>query len=230
MYDRRMAGKTALLLLLVAASCSANHMVVPPDIASSTEVVLVTDRSSFSGSLSDESFKLGPYSIGGVDRDWNSTQTTEMFGMATSRTGGGYAYRFKYGANDVPAGCVTESGGDATTLSFGLQVSSSFAKLGCTCSDGVKVVISADTNKRYIGELSTRKGSYQVTALYDADGQLANDEPTGYRIDGDSALGAVEVLRPGRAFFRKGLAQEEHADLACLFAGLMLYETPKEKN
>ncbi|HKP61822.1 MAG TPA: hypothetical protein VJV78_34060 [Polyangiales bacterium] len=224
---RRFPG---VFLLLAAAGCSTPHMVVPGDIAGS-EVIEVKDRSSWSGSLADESFKLGPYDVTDVDRDWNSTRTVGVLGFSASKTGGGYGFHVKYGGNDLEAGCVTESGDNSGSV-MGIEVTSTFAKLGCTCGgqeSGVKVVVSAQTDKQFTGELVTHKGKYQVTALYEADGMLSNGDPTGYRVDGESALGAVEVLRPGRAFFKKGLDKEEHADLACLYAGLMLYEPPKEK-
>ncbi|HKU37901.1 MAG TPA: hypothetical protein VJR89_07135 [Polyangiales bacterium] len=221
----------AVLVLgaLAAAGCGTAHMVVPSDIASSTEVVEVKDRSSWSGSLADESFKLGPYAITDVDRDWSSTRSTSLFGFASDRTKSGYAYHFKRGASDVSAECATESGGDEADLAFGIHATSSFAKLGCTCGEGVKVVVGAKTDKQYTGELTTRKATYQVSAIYEADGMLANGDPTGYRVDGETPLGAVEVVRPGRAYFKKGLDEAEHADLACLYAGLLLYEPPKEK-
>lgn len=217
-------------LLLLAAGCSTPHMVVPADIAGS-EMIEVTERSSFSGALADESFKLGPYDITDVDRDWKSTKSVEVFGIESSKTGSGYAFHFKRGGTDVEASCLTESGGSSGSIGMGIEVESTFAKLGCACGGAdsvVKVVVSAKTDKEYGGELTTRKGKYYITALYEAQGALSNGDPTGYRVDGESALGAVEVLRPGRAYFKKGLDLEEHADLACLYAGLLLYEPPKD--
>jgi hypothetical protein len=220
----------SVFLLLAAAGCSTPHMVVPGDIAGS-EMIEVTERSSFSGALVDESFKLGPYDISDVDRDWKSTRTVDVLGFESSKTGSGYAFHFKHKGSDIEAGCFTESGTDSASLGMGISVSSTFAKLGCTCggSDSeVKVVVGAKTDKEYTGELVTSKGKYFITALYEAEGVLSNGDPTGYRVDGSSAIGAVEVLRPGRAYFTKGLDQQEHADLACLYAGLMLYEAPKD--
>jgi hypothetical protein len=205
-------------------------MVVPGDIAG-TEMLEVTERSSFSGALADESFKLGPYDVTDVDRDWKSTSSLGVLGFESEKSTSGYGFHVKRGGSDVAAGCVTESGGDSTSLGAGIEIGSSFAKLGCTCGEaasGVKVVVSAQTEKEYGGELVTRKGKYRVTAIYEASGMVSNGDPTGYRVDGDSAIGAVEVLRPGRAYFKKGLPLEEHADLACLYAGLLLYEPPKD--
>lgn len=221
----------SLCLLLSAAGCSTAHMVVPSDIAG-TEMIEVTERSSFTGSLADESFKLGPYDITDVDRDWNSTSSIGVFGFESEKTTSGYAFHVKRAGSDVKAGCATESGGDSTSIGGGIEISgSSFAKLGCTCGDaasGVKVVVSAQNEKEYGGELVTRNGKYRITAIYEANGMISNGDPAGYRIDGESAIGAVEVLRPGRAYFKKGLPNDEHADLACLYAGLLLYQPPKD--
>jgi hypothetical protein len=218
--------------LLGVSGCSTPHMVVPREIAGNAEVIEATDRSSWSGALADESFKLGPYAITDVDRDWNSTSAVSLLGFSEKNTEGGYAFKVKRGGTDVAGGCVTEAIDNSVEFGVGFSAGRNFAKLGCTCggeSSSVKVVIAASTGKSYEGQLTTRKGSYRVEAIYEAEGVMSTGEPMGYRVDGESAIGAVEVLKPGRAYFKKGLDLEEHADLACLYAGLLLYETPKER-
>ena len=45
---------------------------------------------------------------------------------------------------------------------------------------------------------------------------------------GPAAVGAVEVLHPGRIWLARALDNDGRSDLACLFAGLMLYKPPRD--
>ena len=76
--------------------------------------------------------------------------------------------------------------------------------------------------------METSAGNYAIVALYDREGTLSDGEPSGYRVDGEGPLGAVEVLKPGRVWLAKSVAVAERAELACLFAGLMLYMPPRD--
>ena len=71
MKDLRLqrAWPTAALLAL---GCGHVGMAVPPKVAETSEVLEVTDRSSWTGGLTDEGFKLAKYSVKEVDRDWQS--------------------------------------------------------------------------------------------------------------------------------------------------------------
>lgn len=225
--------KLSLLLVAIALAfgCSTPHMVVPAEIAKGSDEIAVTDRSSFSGALADESFKLGSYEIADVDRDWDSKSSSGVLGFSKESTEGGYSYKFKSGGAERTGGCMTEGGGKSVDLGGGMSMGKSFAKLGCTCSgDGepVKVVLSASTTEKYSGELTTRAGTYKVAAIYEAEGSLSTGQPSGYRVDGDSPRGAVEVLKPGRAWFAKDIDDAERSDLACLYAGLLLYAPPSD--
>ena len=89
--------------------------------------------------------------------------------------------------------------------------------------------MSASTGDKYDGELTTRKATYKLWALYDTENTLSTGDPSGYRIDNEGGpYGAVEVLKPGRAWFPKGMDAGERADLTCLYAGLMLYMPPND--
>jgi hypothetical protein len=206
-------------------------MAVPPEVASSSDEVAATDRSSMSGALADESFKLGKYAIDDVDRDWNSGSAVGVLGFSSEKTEGGYGYKLKGGGGELHGGCVTESGEKSLSLGSGMSVGNAFAKLGCTCSgDGepTKVVIAASTADKYTGELTTHKGTYQIAAIYESEGTISNGQPSGYRVDGEAPIGAVEVLKPGRVWFAKSLDDAERRDLACLYVGLMLYMPPDD--
>jgi hypothetical protein len=215
----------------IVIGCATPQMVVPPEIAQGSEVVAATDRSSMSGAFANESFKLGKYAVTDVNRDWNSGSAIGVLGFSSEKTKGGYAYKVKSAGVDLSGGCASETADKSMSLGSGMSVGSSFAKLGCTCSgqgEPTKVVISASTSDKYSGDLKTHATSYRVTAIYEAKGMISNGQPTGYRVDGDTPRGAVEVLKPGRAWFERGMDDAERTDLVCLYVGLMLYMPPKD--
>jgi hypothetical protein len=221
----------ALLLTGAFGACTTAHMVVPSEVAQGSDVVLATERSSMSGALADESFKLGKLAISDVDRKWDSSSSRSVFGFASDRTEGGYAYKVRGDGINLSGGCATEKRSKSQSLGGGVSVSQTFAKLGCACTGGEapsRVVVSAADNGQYTGELNARDKTYHVTAINEAEGMISNGRPTGYRVDGDSARGAVEVLMPGRVWFAKDMEQAERNELACLYVGLMLYLPPRD--
>jgi hypothetical protein len=222
---------TVLTLACALCACTTAHMVVPPEVAKDSEMVAATERSSMSGAFANESFKLGKLSIDDVDRKWDSGSSVGVLGFSADKTQGGYSYKVKGEGVELSGGCVTEKGAKSMSFGGGMSVGSSFAKLGCTCSgvgEPTKVVVSAGTNNRYSGELQTHNGTYHVVAINEAEGMISNGQPTGYRVDGESPRGAVEVLKPGRVWFARDVEEAERTDLACLYIGLMLYLPPSD--
>ena len=69
--------------------------------------------------------------------------------------------------------------------------------------------------------------TYQVEPVHTTEDGESSD-PSGFRVDGDGPLGAVEVIHPGQAWLKKGLAEPARSHSACLFAGLMLYKPPSD--
>jgi hypothetical protein len=219
-------------VLIGMAACGTPRMVVPPEVAKASEEVAATDRSSFSGAMADESFKLGEFAITDVDRKWDSTSKSNELGFTNAATAGGYSFKVTGPEGEMGGGCMTEGEDKSKNLGDGVTFSKTKARLGCTCrgdGDAVKFVIAASTGDKYDGELTTRKGTYKIWGLYKTEGSLSTGDPSGYRIDNENGpCGAVEVLRPGRAWFPKGMDPGERADLACLYAGLMLYMPPND--
>jgi hypothetical protein len=218
-------------LCLSAMGCAA-QMVVPPEIAESSDVIAASERSFGSGGWIDESFKLGPYAIDAVHRKWTKTTQVSFFGEdAPARSKGGYDYRFAGAGVSLSGECVTKGVVHTLEETASVTLTTSEHRLGCTCSGGPKPVtlmVSMAGNERYQGELQTASGSYRVNAIHEREPHWQDELPTGYRIDGDLPRGAVEVLRPGRAWFSRDTDPRERAELACLYAGLMLYIPPRE--
>lgn len=224
-------GKGALVAqVFVLAACAGPKMKVPADIAASSEVLEVSDRSAWSGALADETFKVGPYAVTAVDRDWNSSSGFSVGGFSKETTTTGYTFGFEGKGGKQTGKCASAKNDTDVSLGGGLGLEFQFAKLACSCEQGdraASVVVEGNGDK-FEGELSTSNGKYKVTSIHEVEGGLSGSGPSGYRVDGDKAVGAAEVLRPGRVFLAKDLDPAEKAELGCLFAGLMLYLPPKD--
>jgi len=217
--------------MFMAAGCSTPQMVVPADVVGVSEVLNVTDRSNFSGALVDESFKLGSYVVNDVDRDWNSKSTRSISDFSAEKTTGGYSYSIKGESGAAKGQCLIEGNKKGVALLGGIEMSKSVAKLGCQCQIGdhtVEVILESRNDSKFKGTLSNRTSEYQIEAIYDRKGSIATGDPSGYRVDGDGPISAVEVLRPGRVWLAKKLTKDTRDELVCLSVGLMLYQPTKK--
>jgi len=216
------------LYLAAATGCGAQTMSVPQDVVKSSQELQVADRSSWSGALADESFKLGPYEVADVDRDWNSGSGFGVSGFSSEHIAGGYSFQLKEAGAAMKGVCATEQTDKSLSLGSGMSLGKQTAKVACTCGDDADVLLQTSTGDEYGGTLNTSGGGYQIKAIYERDGALSDGTPAGYRVDGEGPVGAVEVLKPGRAWIGKQIEGPERKQLACIFAGLMLYMPPKE--
>src|SRR4051794_29736525 len=74
-------GRRLILLCLFATACAPVRMAVPSDVGSASDEIPISDRSSMSGALVDESFKMGPYKVVDVSRKWNSSSKSSFLGL-----------------------------------------------------------------------------------------------------------------------------------------------------
>lgn len=224
---------TAALGLLTLGACAAAHMAVPVDVAQSSEQLPIVDRSSWSGALADESFKLGPYEVRDVDRKWDSTRTTSLFGDRMRKTTGGYSFALSGRGAALSGTCATEARERKTNLGDGWSFGATIGKLGCNCGDSsgnADLVLESDSTHNYEGMLKTSGGEYRVTSINEREGGSRSFDPTGYRVDGsDGAKGAVDILGTGRVWVSKSLEARQRAEVVCVFAGLLLYQPPRER-
>ncbi|MBV9947286.1 MAG: hypothetical protein JOZ69_10595 [Myxococcales bacterium] len=224
---RRLGWSSCIATTLVAVGCGAGHMAVPADIAASSDVLAVSGRSGWSGSLADESYRLGAYRVEDVDRKWNSTSGWSVARFSQAKTTGGYRYRFVDGESTYVGKCATVTRDSNAELGSGLRIGVTSATLGCSCEgDGGTLATAAleGRGNALSGELATAEGKYVITALFELDGGLRQSQPVGYRVDAQGEpVGAVEVLSPGRAWLSRELPDPERAQASCLFAGLLLY-------
>lgn len=229
-----MNPRTKLALIAsLAAGCDAARMAVPADIATASEELPITDRSGWTGALADESFNLGSYKVADVDRKWNSKQTTSLGAMESTSSSGGYKFKLLGGTGPLDGVCESENRGRSADLGGGMSFGSMVAKLACRCSDAsasTELTLEASTDSSYEGVWKRADAALHVRSINEREGGGNTHDPTGYRVDGEAApLGAVDVMGKGRVWISKTLQGRERAELACLFAGLLLYQTPKER-
>ena len=208
-------------------------MAAPADITSASEELAITERSSWTGALADESFNLGPYKVVDVDRKWNSKRTTSLGAIESTRSSGGYTWKLSGGEGELSGVCETENRGKSADMGDGLSFGSMVAKLACSCNDAsasAELVVEASTTEGYEGVFKRSTDAARVLAINEREGGGASSDPTGYRVDGDGApLGAVDVMGQGRVWISRTVQGRARAELACVFAGLLLYQPPKDR-
>jgi hypothetical protein len=226
------AGVLAMGLGLGA--CAGPRMVAPHDVAQGSQTLEVADRSSMSGSLVNESFKLGGFQVTDVDRDWNKKSGFAVAGYSNDTTTTGYSYNLKTGASAWAGSCASSANKKGVAI-LGGEAAWGSSSITCECKSGAttaSVVLKADSPdsaKKMSGELSTGGAKYKVSVVAETDKSNLSDSPAGFRYDGaDGAVGAVEVLRPGRVWLNERLPETERPPVACLSAGLMLYQAPSD--
>ncbi len=74
-------------------------MAAPSDLGSDVEVLETSGRSGMRGSLVDESFGLGPYSVSDVDRDWTTSHRFSSGNFSKESLKDGYTYHFGGGGS-----------------------------------------------------------------------------------------------------------------------------------
>lgn len=220
---------TALITVLLLPACAPTRMAVPGDLAKGSESLPITDRSSWSGALANESFKLGPFAIADVDRKWDSNSSTSFGPYAKGKSEGGYSFTFKTPSGDAKGTCAVVA--SAQSLDFGGAVG--FGKSGstftCHCEGpGAKADLALVKNDEqpFGGPLGTRSGSFDVSAVHADDKGNTRGDALGFAVRSTGSVGAVEIIRPGRVWLARDLDANARADIACAFAGLLLYQPP----
>ena len=222
----------AALLLALSSACNmaSVHMVVPPDIAEKGELVVVKDRGNSSGMFADESFVLGQYRVQKVDRSAVSGEGDEEKREERSH----FSFELWSPTETLAAQCherqgkIYEQSMEVAHVTLEETPEVTYANLSCSCGSGASLAL--ERTDKQTGELELARARFPLVALYGTEGgagqtlqALARDNaPTGYRVDGEALLGAVEVLHPGRVWLARDMPPEARQRLSCLFVGLLL--------
>jgi hypothetical protein len=239
MTRKRSPGRSAtlsltLLILGGAAACAPARMAVPKEVGGVSDEIVISDRSAMSGALVDESFKMGPYQVVDVNRKWTSSSTTTIAGFSSGAVEGGYTFGLKSGdgagAGAYKGQCASQLD-EKTTGFLGGTLGTQKFKVLCECAGPAQAsfTMDADTTSHYQGSVTARSASYKIEGIYTDEKGSSTSTPVGYHVHGADPAGAVEVTGKGRVWLNKSLDPGARADLACLFAGLLLYKPPQGK-
>jgi len=228
---RRRASLACLASTLVlAGACAPPRMALPQDIGTASDEIDIADRSSMSGALVNESFKMGPYQVVNVDRKWESSSKSSFLGLSSGDSRGGYAFALKAPEGEYQGQCASQLNEKAVGV-LGFSVGNDNYVVHCACAGPAKAsfVMSADNASHYQGTVTARNASYQLQGIYTNEKGGSGSSPIGYDVRGPQPVGAVEVSGKGRVWLNRALEPTARADIACLFAGLLLYQAPRKK-
>jgi len=212
--------------LLVLAGCATPRMAPPADVAGASEILTVSDRSRASGALVNESFKLGSYDVADVNRDWDSKSSTGVGPWSKESKTTGFAFALKGQGKQLKGKCESEQKSNSILGLGGGAISWGDLKIACMCEgEGAKSELVMTNDARTL-KLGDKK--YKVQPIHDLEGGKTQSEPSGFRADSDGLLGAVEVQYPGQIWLKRGLDDATKMQASCIFAGLMLYQPPKD--
>jgi hypothetical protein len=230
----RVLGAMSVVVGFGAAGCAGPRMVAPADVAKGSQILEVTDRSAMTGSLANESFKLGSFDVSDVDRDWNKKSSFSVVGYSDATTTTGYSYKLKAGGAAWDGSCASSASEQGVRV-LGGSVDWGKTRITCECKQAgatASVVLnsnSPDSEKNAAGVLTVGDSKYKVSAVNETDSTNLTSGAVGFRYDGqDGAMGAVEVMRPGRVWLKTGLPEPLRLPVACVSAGLMLYQPPSD--
>ena len=227
MIKRRTLG---LVALTAATACAGPRMVPPADIAGNSRVIDAIGRSRASGAFVDQSFKLGPYGVTDIDRDWTSKASRSIGPYGEDSATTGYTYQFTAGEETLNGKCGSFAEGKrlnrgSAEISFGKS-----SELVCECGAGPSqagVIVGGSEHSQ--GVVTLGDTEYVMQAVSETDMMNLAGGPVGYRVDRNhTPVAAVEVLHPGRIWFDPEVSQEDETRMSCVFAGLMLYVPPSD--
>jgi hypothetical protein len=217
------------LLLFFGGGCATARMATPPDVVQSSEEIAISERSSASGALVNESFKMRDYQVIDVDRKWDSSSSLSIGGVSAGSTNGGYSFGVKSSTVEHKGKCATQIE-QRTASALGVSLDQGRANVICECAGptAASLFIGADAVAGYRGTVRMGGGNYTLVPIFQTDQGSTHGTPLGYEIRGVIPAGAVEVSGKGRLWLNKTLGPDAKADLACLFAGLLLYKPPSQ--
>jgi hypothetical protein len=206
-----------------------------------------------------ESFRIGPYEITEVDRDWEISGGGSILGVSQKHVAGGYSYLFRGSNGERRGKCVI--GADERGFPPGgpVSVRHAMGRLGCVCRGSNLTVQLSYTpglgargrgqwvlgdGENYRGKLQAGGRYFSVKIISSTEGKgrtyvegegwkdtvvVPSLEPTGALVYGGGPAAGLELLHPGRAWFARSLKSSQREEIACLFGGLLLYESPSER-
>ena len=233
---------TIPLTCLLVAGCTAGLRMQPPgDLAGTSKVLEVANRSRVGGGLlTREDFDLGPYHVRNIDRAWNRVRNKARnlwFIKGRKLEGsssGGFSFSFDTGT--VPLAGICETVVLGKHYKFGnWSVGENEQSMRCQCRKGDAVVSSllvADTGvgMKWGGTMALGETVYRLETQRRLEGNRTNAGPAGYRFDGSSPppLGAIDITHPGRVWLHNDLSGRDREGVACVATAILLEPKPSD--
>jgi len=195
----------AVVVGLGAAGCAGPRMVPPGDVVKDSQVLEVADRSSMTGSLVNESFKLGSFAVTDVDRDWNKKSGFSVGGYSNDTTTTGYSYKVKGSGGAWDGSCASSAKKQGVAV-LGGSVDWGKTSITCECKQGgstASLVLksdSPDSSKGSSGELTAGGAKYKVAAVNETDKSNLGSSPAETHATGKrwgSGRRELSQTRPG---------------------------------
>ena len=216
--------------VLALSACKTGGAAVPTSVTQQMAAIPISDRGTFTGSWADESFTMGPYRVGKVDRQATGSTGWKVeagwAGAGATTWTGGYSYAFETPGGPVAGECRTQAGGDDTPLAREAPT----GQIACRCSgSGLETEAMVGGPKgTWQGQVKLRGFPLAINSLNQYSNGLTSSRPLGFEVRGQVPVGAVETDRPGRVWLSSTLDAAGHAELACLFAGMLLFDSPRD--
>jgi hypothetical protein len=233
-WIRSLAAKSAVTSAVTLSISCQMAMPIPPDVARDMAPIPITNRGSFTGSWANESFTMASYQVSDVARAGRtsagiSAQAAPDVNASGTRSNSGYSYTFLAAGGPARGECTTQlSEGQAQAGYYSAQGNDSHVACRCTQGGLDTQVVLEGPDGAWQGTVMLHGYPVQIRAIEQYANGMHAPQPLGYDVRAQIALGAVEVKHPGRVWFSPTLDPQSNAELGCLFAGLLLFETPKQ--
>lgn len=214
-------------MLGAAGGCATPRMAPPADVVEATESLTTTGRKRASGALVNESFRLGDYDVTNVDRKSEKSRSVGVGPWSKDTKTNGFTYELVAGELELSGKCAAKSSSQGIGSASG-SVSWGSLEMACSCEDDDgKAELAMTDDERWLKVVGEE---YTLEPIYALEGGKKSSNPSGFRADNPDkeVLGAVEVVYPGQVWVKKGIDEAKKARIACVFAGLMLYQPPSD--
>ncbi len=214
-------------VLGAAVGCSTPRMAPPADVVDATETLTTIGRKRASGALVNEGFQLGEYDVVNVDRKSEKSRGVGVGPWSRTTKTNGFTYELVAGESKLAGMCAAKSSSQGIGSATG-SINWSSLEMACACGDddgNAELAMTGDERwLKVMGE------EYTLEPIYALENGKKGSNPSGFRADNEDkeVLGAVEVVHPGQVWVKKGIDEAKQARIACVFAGLMLYQPPSD--
>lgn len=215
---------------LATTACTPLKMGVPSDLGQDADLIPITERSRMTGALANESFKLGPYQITSVKRGWNSSSSSEGPITSSGDAKTSYGFTFKSAQGEAQVKCGSKAASETVSLIV-VDIDSSQVNVGCVCEGAAanaRFNLGAENDSKLEGPVLAHGNNLTIAAVMQFANGVRSREPVGYEFRTQRAVSAVDVEMPGKVWMARSLDEQTRADLACLTAGLLLYQPPRK--